>query len=232
MTRSSRSSTRVLGTLLGIALGVPLLQGCDPGPTQPALDVAPAFSTSSSGTTATWRFSGIFDSALGTPFVGSMTFTPDLLIWREDYGYFEMPDLVGSVVTTATFGCGVGGVAGDGSGGESAYVDCSAGDGGGGFSFWGEHENLRVEVGNELLRDPISFLLNPENGGGLNTPVSWYLDIPALGGRRLVTSLDVTLAQSNPTSKDDCKNGGWEDFGFKNQGQCVRYVETGKDSRG
>lgn len=32
-------------------------------------------------------------------------------------------------------------------------------------------------------------------------------------------------------SKDDCKKGGWEAYGFKNQGQCVRYVNTGKDSR-
>lgn len=27
-----------------------------------------------------------------------------------------------------------------------------------------------------------------------------------------------------PVSKDECKKGGHEDFGFKNQGQCVSYV--------
>ena len=32
-------------------------------------------------------------------------------------------------------------------------------------------------------------------------------------------------------NKDQCKAGDWEALGFKNQGQCVRYVETGKDSR-
>ena len=32
-------------------------------------------------------------------------------------------------------------------------------------------------------------------------------------------------------SKDDCKDGGWQDQGFRNQGQCIRFVETGKDSR-
>jgi len=26
-------------------------------------------------------------------------------------------------------------------------------------------------------------------------------------------------------------NHGWEDFGFRNQGQCVSFVETSKDSR-
>jgi hypothetical protein len=37
-----------------------------------------------------------------------------------------------------------------------------------------------------------------------------------------------------PTSKDQCKKGGWQDFKdaegerlFKNQGDCVSYVATG-----
>ena len=36
------------------------------------------------------------------------------------------------------------------------------------------------------------------------------------------------------TRKDECKNGGWEnltrddDTGFKNQGDCIQYVNTGK----
>ena len=34
-----------------------------------------------------------------------------------------------------------------------------------------------------------------------------------------------------PTSKDDCKKGGYADYGFTNQGQCIRYVNTGEDSR-
>ena len=37
--------------------------------------------------------------------------------------------------------------------------------------------------------------------------------------------------QADPLTKDECKDGGWENFGFSNQGQCVRFVETGKDSR-
>ena len=36
---------------------------------------------------------------------------------------------------------------------------------------------------------------------------------------------------NNPTSQDQCKKGGWELYGFKNQGQCVKFVETGKDGR-
>ena len=41
----------------------------------------------------------------------------------------------------------------------------------------------------------------------------------------------TTVHQNNPKTKDDCKNGGWVQFGFKNQGQCIRFIETGKDSR-
>lgn len=32
-------------------------------------------------------------------------------------------------------------------------------------------------------------------------------------------------------ARDDCMDGGWEHFDFRNQGQCIRYVNTGKDSR-
>jgi hypothetical protein len=44
----------------------------------------------------------------------------------------------------------------------------------------------------------------------------------------------VTDAPPFPTSKDQCKNGGWRDFGiFKNQGDCVSFVATkGKNPPG
>jgi len=29
-----------------------------------------------------------------------------------------------------------------------------------------------------------------------------------------------------PQTKADCKHGGWQDFGFRNQGQCVSFVAT------
>ena len=32
-------------------------------------------------------------------------------------------------------------------------------------------------------------------------------------------------------TKDMCKDGGWEALGFRNQGQCIRFVNTGQDSR-
>lgn len=46
------------------------------------------------------------------------------------------------------------------------------------------------------------------------------------------TSLDAQQEFSNPEFKEDCKNGGWVEYGFRNQGQCIRFVNTGQDSRG
>jgi hypothetical protein len=41
----------------------------------------------------------------------------------------------------------------------------------------------------------------------------------------------VVTASTDPETKEDCNNGGWMDFAFKNHGQCVRFVANGKDSR-
>jgi hypothetical protein len=42
---------------------------------------------------------------------------------------------------------------------------------------------------------------------------------------------DPEPGPGDPPTKDDCKNGGWEAWGFRNQGQCVRFIETGEDGR-
>ncbi len=34
-----------------------------------------------------------------------------------------------------------------------------------------------------------------------------------------------------PTTKDQCMKDGWKAYGFKNQGQCIKFIETGRDSR-
>ncbi len=45
-------------------------------------------------------------------------------------------------------------------------------------------------------------------------------------GGTLVESLNVNCAL--PASKEECKNGGWQDFEiFENQGDCVSFVATG-----
>jgi subtilisin-like proprotein convertase family protein len=55
----------------------------------------------------------------------------------------------------------------------------------------------------------------------------FFFDIGTMGDWSLI----IEHAPLDPEVKDDCKKGGWVNYGFKNQGQCVRFVETGKDSR-
>lgn len=35
----------------------------------------------------------------------------------------------------------------------------------------------------------------------------------------------------NPVAHEECMKGGWSGFEFRNQGQCIRFVETGVDTR-
>ena len=42
------------------------------------------------------------------------------------------------------------------------------------------------------------------------------------------TRFDLVL---DPETKADCKDGGWADYGFRNQGLCIAFVETGRDTR-
>ncbi len=46
----------------------------------------------------------------------------------------------------------------------------------------------------------------------------------------IVLSFDDS-GPSDPVTSDECKKGGFAQFGFRNQGDCVRFVETGKDRR-
>lgn len=49
---------------------------------------------------------------------------------------------------------------------------------------------------------------------------------------RALTDEEVRdLAELDPQTKEECKKGGWESFGFRNQGLCIQFVNTGKDSR-
>jgi hypothetical protein len=50
-----------------------------------------------------------------------------------------------------------------------------------------------------------------------------FFDPTALAGDLLVAD-----APALPSSKDQCKHGGWQTFGpFRNQGDCVGFVATG-----
>jgi hypothetical protein len=68
------------------------------------------------------------------------------------------------------------------------------------------------------------FPIPPEN--------SQYLDcranpIPTDFGGPLIGRAEVFDSPPPPTSKDQCNGGGWKQFGFKNQGQCIAFVNHG-----
>ena len=60
-----------------------------------------------------------------------------------------------------------------------------------------------------------------------------YVEVRMVFGAETDVRFDWTRFEvlSDAQSKEDCKDGGWEQYGFRNQGQCVRFVETGGDSR-
>lgn len=54
----------------------------------------------------------------------------------------------------------------------------------------------------------------------------------ALGGERDWDFDWVTFdVYPDAQTKEDCQDGGWAAFGFSNQGQCIRFVNTDGDSR-
>ena len=56
----------------------------------------------------------------------------------------------------------------------------------------------------------------------------WDFDwTPFTVGQPEVPTSDSTVEKpTGPTSKDDCKRGGWKAFEFRNQGQCIKFVKN------
>ena len=61
------------------------------------------------------------------------------------------------------------------------------------------------------------------SGSSINCGFQPFSEGPVSGGDVVVVD-----APPLPTSKEQCKNGGWRSFGvFKNKGDCVSFVATG-----
>lgn len=56
-----------------------------------------------------------------------------------------------------------------------------------------------------------------------------YVEVRMVFGAEKEERFDWT--RFDVAGKEACKNDGWMQFGFRNQGQCVRFAQTGKDSR-
>ena len=56
-----------------------------------------------------------------------------------------------------------------------------------------------------------------------------YVDIRLSYGAETDERFDWTrFYVMGAESKDQCQDGGWQAFGFANQGHCIRYIVTGK----
>jgi hypothetical protein len=48
--------------------------------------------------------------------------------------------------------------------------------------------------------------------------------LTAIAGTAGMAAHQEKPTNGTPTSKQDCRNGGWEAFGFSNQGRCTSFV--------
>jgi hypothetical protein len=77
----------------------------------------------------------------------------------------------------------------------------------------------------------LPFTASPEGTVEITDQIYFTVPIERLtvfviyNGQRVEQTL-YRLCQG-PYSKDQCKNGGWMNYGFANKGQCVSFVATG-----
>ena len=65
----------------------------------------------------------------------------------------------------------------------------------------------------------------------LTFPANAMVEVRLALGGETDWFFDWTTFYVVPTAKAECTNGGWVTFGFANQGQCIKVVNTGNDSR-
>jgi hypothetical protein len=86
--------------------------------------------------------------------------------------------------------------------------------------------NRPTSVGGEIFQFGTRFPILEPIGPGGSSPVTGWNEL-GLGTGAYRVALTGTRACA-PTTKEECKNGGWRNFpGFKNQGDCVSFVATG-----
>ena len=81
---------------------------------------------------------------------------------------------------------------------------------------------LRVQV---VDGQPDLFTSTP-SGGNFSASDCTPTSVPPYG-QVMNGDISVVDAQPSPRTKDQCKSGGWAQFGFKNQGQCIAFVNHG-----
>jgi hypothetical protein len=89
--------------------------------------------------------------------------------------------------------------------------------------------NRPVGSGAEIFGSPVLQyfpILPPDLGGGDLPVTGWTGSAYYAGGYRVaLTGTRACL----PTTKEECKNGGWHDFGFEDEGECIAFVNHAHD---
>jgi hypothetical protein len=93
---------------------------------------------------------------------------------------------------------------------------------------------LYAENGGENYNPEITDGLYPytcQNNSTANRTIfaDEYVEVRMVFGAESDERFDWTRFEVG--GKEACKEDGWQQFGFSNQGQCVRFAQTGKDSR-
>lgn len=207
---------------------------CSDAPLEP-LDLQPQFATVV-GSSATWAFKGVVTEvfpgssyALGDTVPGSVTFT----VTSED---LDPDPCRGYRQLALSFTYALDGETHSTSGDGAAYSRASC-------SVTGPmriYINLGTGWGSNFEEWDL-FLVNPDDTDDLPLtppPVDPHYPHtfrrygnPGDGVLYGFSTELFALTLPDPQTREDCMAGGWEPYGFRNQGQCVRYVETGKDSR-
>lgn len=72
---------------------------------------------------------------------------------------------------------------------------------------------------------PTDIPIGTELGNGAHP--GWYSAYPNGAGPNVGVDFDLVVSPTaQPATADDCKNGGYATYGFKNQGQCVSSVKA------
>jgi hypothetical protein len=92
---------------------------------------------------------------------------------------------------------------------------------------------LTLEVdGLPTLTDSYGTITNEGANGGVEFGEGATAGWDGLASATAATGFDYDLTVSpvlvaEPQTQDDCKQGGWEAYGFANQGQCIKSVVAG-----
>ncbi len=108
-------------------------------------------------------------------------------------------------------------------------------------------DNTLYDTKGDFLIDKADFTFTGNRAGDASQPSEWgfvvfrgtpadrYTDLPQLSAdNNHMTAWDQRDDEKyvpiRPDTAADCKNGGWRDMlpAFSNQGQCIRFVNTGK----